>query len=80
MDPIWVIWKGIWLEIIDGTWMGDLEGYLVRNLEWTLAVWSRRMCGWRTDPGWGNCKNFWLEIMMARHSGDQMEVWLGCQK
>ena len=31
MDPSWVIWKDFWLEISNGPWMGDLEGFLVGN-------------------------------------------------
>ena len=32
MDPIWVIWKGVWLESIDGPRLGDLEEWLVGDL------------------------------------------------
>ena len=30
IDPSWVIWKNVWLKSIDGPWLGDLEGWLVR--------------------------------------------------
>ena len=29
MDPSWVIWKDVWLEGLYGTWLRDLEGWLV---------------------------------------------------
>ena len=32
------------------------------------------------DPGWMICKEFWLEMVMLRLSGNQMEFWLGGQK
>ena len=31
MDPGWVIWKDFWLGILNGTRLGDLEGFLVRK-------------------------------------------------
>ena len=34
MDPSWVIWKDVWLEILDRPWLGDMEGCLVGNFEW----------------------------------------------
>ena len=32
------------------------------------------------DPCWVIWKNFWLENLMVRCSGDQTEFWLGGQK
>ena len=32
------------------------------------------------DPGLVILKEFWLENVMVRCSGDQLDFWLGCQK
>ena len=31
MNPIWVMWKGVWVEGLDGPRSGDIEGCLVGN-------------------------------------------------
>ena len=33
MSHEWAIYKNVWLEIMNGPWLGDLEGYLVGNCD-----------------------------------------------
>ena len=82
MDPNWVIWKDVWLEILDGPQMGDLEGCLVGFFDWTSAGGPGREFGWKfgTPPGWGNQKDFGLESVKVRHLGEQMKMWSGGPK
>ena len=68
-----MIWKDVWLEGLDKSRMEDLE---------SPDGGSGREFGWkfRTAPGWGNQKGFWLENMKVRRLGDRMEMWLGGPK
>ena len=51
---------------LTGPWLGDPEGILVRNFG--------------TSPGWENHKDFWLESMKVRRSGERVEMWSGGPK
>ena len=66
INPGWEIWKNGWLG----------------NYDWDLDWGSGRVVGWKfgTDLSWGNQKDFWLERVIMRHSGEHMEVWSGGPK
>ena len=69
-------------KILNGPRQGDLEGVLVENSRWTLAGRFGRLFGWKfqMDSGWVIWKDFWLEYVMMRCSGDQMKFRLGGQQ
>ena len=50
-----MIWKDSWSEIFDGTWLGNLEGWLVEIFGWT--------------PAGGSGRNFGLKILERPPAG-----------
>ena len=83
MGPIWVMWKDVWLEISDGTWLGNLEGWFdgiyftgprLRDVEIILV----RKFG--TAPGWGDQKDFWLGNVNVKCLVKRIEMWSGGPK
>ena len=69
MDPDWVIWKDFWLEISDGTWLVDLEEFLVGNFN---------------DEALGKSDGFWVGrsekgCRLVHQTGPGSgNVWVGC--
>ena len=66
MDARWEIWKENWWKV----------SY------WTLDGGYGRVFCWKfgTYPDKGNHKDFWLESVMVRCSGEGMEIWSGGPK
>ena len=58
MDPRWVMCKDVWLENIDEPRMGDMEGLLVGNFDWTPAGGSGREFGNLNSPWLGGSEGF----------------------